>query len=173
MAGVLIIDAVLELYEAADFALWPIAAPPAQRLLSLSGDLSALEVGTAMAVLTGYNGRQRTRGDLGPRDGAAALGRLMSVESVVAPGGLRIRDTVSGVTASRCHQGAAAVWRTGGSGSVCWTARSHGSATTPRRVSSVSDRSCGCGRTRSGRAVRRSNCRRPNSGSFSPPYGSR
>ncbi|WP_369252002.1 hypothetical protein [Streptomyces sp. R41] len=93
-------DAVLETYEAADFTLWPTAAPPADRLLVLSGDLSPLEVGTAMAVLAGYNKTQRKRHDPGPANGLAMLRRLVSVESVVAPGGLRLRDAATGVTVS-------------------------------------------------------------------------
>jgi hypothetical protein len=98
MRGVLIMEPVLETYEAADFALWPTAGPPADRLLVLSGDLSPLEAGTAMAVLAGYNKTQRKRHDPGPADGLAMLRRLVSVESVVAPGGLRLRDPATGVT---------------------------------------------------------------------------
>ncbi|WP_406165143.1 hypothetical protein [Streptomyces sp. NBC_00996] len=94
----LIMEPVLETYEAADFALWTTAGPPADPLLVLSGDLSPLEVGTAMAVLAGYNKTQRKRHDPGPADGLAMLRRLVSVESVVAPGGLRLRDPATGVT---------------------------------------------------------------------------
>ncbi|GGN89101.1 hypothetical protein GCM10011579_083520 [Streptomyces albiflavescens] len=94
----LIMEPVLETYEAADFTLWPTADQPADRLLVLSGDLSPLEVGTAMAVLAGYNKTQRRRHDPGPADGLAMLRRLVSVESVVAPGGLRLQDSATGVT---------------------------------------------------------------------------
>ncbi|MFD4549950.1 hypothetical protein ACFWOX_05100 [Streptomyces sp. NPDC058467] len=90
-------DAVLETYEAADFALWPTAGRPADRLLVLFGDLSPLEVGTAMAVLSGYN-TTHERHDPGPEEDAALLRRLVSVESVTAPGGLRLRDAATGVT---------------------------------------------------------------------------
>ncbi|WP_406327309.1 hypothetical protein [Streptomyces sp. NBC_00203] len=100
MRDVLIMDAVLETYEATDFTLWPTAEQPADRLLALSGDLSPLEVGTAMAVLAGYNQTQHTRDDPGPQDGLALLRRLVSVESVIAPGGLRLRDTATGITVS-------------------------------------------------------------------------
>ncbi|WP_432101201.1 hypothetical protein [Streptomyces sp. WAC 04229] len=48
----LIMEAVLETYDATDFALWPVADSPADHLLALSGRLSVREIGTSMAVLT-------------------------------------------------------------------------------------------------------------------------
>lgn len=95
----LITDAVLETYEAADFALWPIADSPADRLLALSGQLSPREVGTAIAILTNYNKGQRKRGARDPEDAMEQVRRLVTAECLIAPGGLRIRDTVAGVTA--------------------------------------------------------------------------
>ncbi|MFF4098872.1 hypothetical protein [Streptomyces sp. NPDC001903] len=91
-------DAVLETYKAADFTLWPIAEPTADRLVPLSGQLSSQEVGTAMAILTEYNGSSR-RGARASEASLEHVRRLVTAESVVAPGGLRIRDTVTGVTA--------------------------------------------------------------------------
>lgn len=93
-------DAVLETYEARDFALWPVSEPVEDRLLSLSGGLSPRQVGTAMAVLTSYNKGRRTRGERNAGDGGEQVRRLLTAECVVAPGGLRVRDTVTGVTAS-------------------------------------------------------------------------
>ncbi|MCZ4516225.1 hypothetical protein O3Q52_50610 [Streptomyces sp. ActVer] len=95
----LIVDAVLETYVAADFALWPVAESPPDRLLVLSGELSSCELGTAMAVLTDYNKGQRERRPRAPKDSLEQVGRLVATECVVAPGGLRIRDTATGVTA--------------------------------------------------------------------------
>ncbi|WP_245697077.1 hypothetical protein [Streptomyces phaeochromogenes] len=92
-------DAVLETYVAADFDLWPVADSPPGRLLALSGELSSLEVGTAMAVLTSYNKGQRERRPRAPEDSLEQVGRLLATECVIAPGGLRIRDTATGVTA--------------------------------------------------------------------------
>ncbi|MFK0046116.1 hypothetical protein ACIQU4_18790 [Streptomyces sp. NPDC090741] len=94
----LIMDAVLETYKATDFTLWPIAEPSANRLLPLSGQLSSREVGTAMAILTEYNGSSRRRARATEKS-LEQVRRLVTAESVVAPGGLRIRDTVTGVTA--------------------------------------------------------------------------
>ncbi|MEV2232564.1 hypothetical protein AB0H69_28900 [Streptomyces phaeochromogenes] len=92
-------DAVLETYVAADFDLWPVADPPPSRLLALSGELSSREVGTAMAVLTDYNKGQRERRPRPPENSLEQVGRLLATECVIAPGGLRIRDTATGVTA--------------------------------------------------------------------------
>ena len=95
----LIVDAVLETYVAADFALWPVAESPPDRLLALSGELSSRELGTAMAVLTSYNKGQRVRRARAPEDSLEQVGRLLATECVIAPGGLRIRGTATGVTA--------------------------------------------------------------------------
>jgi hypothetical protein len=97
---VLIMDAVLETYQATDVVLWPVAAPPADHLLALSGRMAPAEVGTAIAVLTSSNdGDHEDRGR--SEDGAAdRVGHLMTAERVIAPGGLRLRDTVTGVTVS-------------------------------------------------------------------------
>lgn len=96
--GLLIMDAVVETYEARDFTLWPVSEASEGRLLRLCGDLSSRQVGTAMAVLTRYNLRPRKRGESQAADGVGQLRRLLAAECVVAPGGLRIRDTVTGVT---------------------------------------------------------------------------
>ncbi|MFD7630767.1 hypothetical protein ACFV7Q_32895 [Streptomyces sp. NPDC059851] len=92
-------DAVLETYVAADFALWPVADAPADRLLALSGQLSPREVGTAMAILTDYDEGHDDSGAHAAAHSAERVRRLLTVERVVAPGGLRIRDTATGVTA--------------------------------------------------------------------------
>lgn len=91
-------DAVVETCEAREFALWPVSDPADGRLLRLSGELSSPQVGTVMAVLTGYNNRPRRRSERHTMDGLAMVNRLVTAECVVAPGGLRVRDTDSGVT---------------------------------------------------------------------------
>lgn len=63
----LIMDAVLETYGVTDFVLWPVAESPAAHLLPLSGQLSVREMGTAMAVLTNYNGSESEVGAPAPR----------------------------------------------------------------------------------------------------------
>ncbi|KIF70933.1 hypothetical protein HY68_23795 [Streptomyces sp. AcH 505] len=90
----LIMDAVLETYDAVDFALWPTAAPSADRLLVLSGHLSALEVGTAMAVQTSYTSDDRASD---PEAGIRRIEALLDVDLVMAPGGILLQDTATGV----------------------------------------------------------------------------
>ncbi|MET9822639.1 MULTISPECIES: hypothetical protein [Streptomyces] len=92
-------DAVLETYDATDFALWPVADPPAKHLLSLSGRLSVRETGTAMAVLTSYNKSHHKARARGPEDSTGQVSQLLSTDQVIAPGGIRIQDTSTGVTA--------------------------------------------------------------------------
>ncbi|MFI6144423.1 hypothetical protein [Streptomyces sp. NPDC051109] len=96
----LIMDAVLETYGAGDFSLWPLAEPSADRLLALSGQLSSLQVGTAMAILTNHNQEHGEPGVPAPESSLEQVRRLLAAECAVAPGGLRIRDTATGVTAS-------------------------------------------------------------------------
>ncbi|GAA4904490.1 hypothetical protein GCM10023334_000410 [Nonomuraea thailandensis] len=90
-----IVDVVLETYDAVDFTAWPIAGPSGDRLLALCGQLSPSEVGTAMAVIFSYNAL--------PVEAVAGLTRahleqhLADTGAVTAPGGLRFRDTATGV----------------------------------------------------------------------------
>ncbi|MDX3226148.1 hypothetical protein [Streptomyces sp. ME19-01-6] len=88
-------DAALETYQARDFALWPVAPPRPDGVLLLSGGLSPLEVGTAMAVWAGYN-HDLDPGDPRAADAGALLWRTVEAECTIAPGGLCVRDTVSG-----------------------------------------------------------------------------
>ncbi|KOU24209.1 hypothetical protein ADK52_14625 [Streptomyces sp. WM6372] len=92
-------DAVLETYGATGFTLWPIAEPSVDRLLPLSGQLSPRQVGTAMAILTDYDKEDGEGGVPAPENGAEQIRALVTAECVAAPGGLRIRDTATGVTA--------------------------------------------------------------------------
>ncbi|MGW5738456.1 MULTISPECIES: hypothetical protein [Streptomyces] len=94
----LIMDAILETHGAEGFVLWGVAEPSEERLLRLSGDLSERQVGTAMAVLAEYGKGPRVPGENDARDGMELVRRLVAAECVVAPGGLRVRDTATGVT---------------------------------------------------------------------------
>jgi hypothetical protein len=96
----LIMDAVLETYEATDVVLWPVADPAAVHLLALSGRMAPTESGTAMAVLTSYNDGGHEEREGSEDSAAGRVGHLMTAERVIAPGGLRIRDTATGVTVS-------------------------------------------------------------------------
>ncbi|MFF3762700.1 hypothetical protein ACFYYR_01175 [Streptomyces sp. NPDC001922] len=91
-------DAALETYDARGFALWPVAEPHPAPWLPLSGAMSPAEVGTALAVLTTYNRGER-RSDGAPRNAVEQVRRLTDAECVIAPGGIRVRDTGTGITA--------------------------------------------------------------------------
>ncbi|WP_142146794.1 hypothetical protein [Streptomyces sp. SLBN-31] len=90
---------MLETYSATDFALWPVADPPADHLLALSGLLSVQELGTAMAVLTTYNKSGDEARARGPKDSTEQVNQLLTTDQIIAPGGIRVRDTSTGVTA--------------------------------------------------------------------------
>lgn len=94
----LIIDAVMETYDAVDFTRWPVAAPSEDRLLVLSGEMSLRQVGTAMAVLT--SGHEDDHEAPAPAAVAEAVARrleyLLNVDLVTAPGGIRLKDTTTG-----------------------------------------------------------------------------
>ncbi|PZG18520.1 hypothetical protein C1J01_14810 [Nonomuraea aridisoli] len=89
----IVMDAVLETYDAEGFTAWPIAEPPDDRILALSGGLTPAEVGTAMAVIVAYAGF--------PAEPVADLHltldrHLVEAECLIAPGGVRVTDTVTG-----------------------------------------------------------------------------
>ncbi|GCD45939.1 hypothetical protein [Streptomyces paromomycinus] len=94
----LIIDAVMETYDAVGFVRWPVAAPSEDRLLVLSGEMSLRQVGTAMAVLTsGYEGDREALGTCACAETVARhLEHLLSLDLATAPGGIRLKDTTTG-----------------------------------------------------------------------------
>ncbi|MFI9237245.1 hypothetical protein [Streptomyces sp. NPDC053079] len=99
----LIADAVLETIDVADFALWPVAALPPYGFLALSGRMSMPEVGTAMAILTDYNSGDSDddhglEDDRPASDPAERVRRLITTDHPIARGGVRLRDTGTGVT---------------------------------------------------------------------------
>ncbi|GAA0428792.1 hypothetical protein Acor_70960 [Acrocarpospora corrugata] len=90
-----IVDVVLETYDAVGFTAWPIAEPSADRLLALSGQMSWAEIGTAMAVIFSYNHiSAEPAADLTQ---AHLDDHLAEAEVLIAPGGLRFRDTATNI----------------------------------------------------------------------------
>ncbi|MER6509179.1 hypothetical protein ABT158_20305 [Nonomuraea sp. NPDC001636] len=90
-----IIEVVLETHDAVDFTAWPINERSNDRFLALSGRMSLADVGTAMAVIFSYN-------DLPIMNAAdlteAHLQRHLAERGgLIAPGGLRLRDTTTDV----------------------------------------------------------------------------
>uniref|UniRef100_UPI003F4909FA hypothetical protein n=1 Tax=Nonomuraea sp. CA-252377 TaxID=3240003 RepID=UPI003F4909FA len=88
----IIMDAVLETEADVGFAAWPVAAEARDGVLVLSGRMSRIEVGAAMAVIFDYGGIPTAPiGDL-----HHLLDRhLADAGGLVAPGGLRVRDTTA------------------------------------------------------------------------------
>ena len=90
---VIVAEAVLETYHLAEFTAWPTATPPGDHLLVLSGQMTSAEVGTAIAVIFEYAGIPAApTADLHHRLDQ----HLSEAEALVAPGGLRFRDTSTG-----------------------------------------------------------------------------
>ncbi|MFI0357474.1 hypothetical protein [Actinomadura sp. 9N407] len=89
------VDVVLETYDAMDFTAWPIAGSTGGGLLVLSGQMSAAEVGTAMAVIFSYN--EIPLGPTGELRADLLEERLAETGALIAPGGLRFRDTSTDV----------------------------------------------------------------------------
>ncbi|WP_328374676.1 hypothetical protein OHB13_00400 [Streptomyces sp. NBC_00440] len=93
----LIVNAVLETPDTVDFSFWPVVDLPPYQFMALSGSMSPLEVGTALAMLAGYN--WLANGDDRPlTDAGEAIRHLLETDKVIAPGGLRIHDTRTTVT---------------------------------------------------------------------------
>lgn len=96
LATMVIVDVVMETYDAVDFTAWPIAKPSSDRLLALSGRMSPADVGTAMAVIFSYNNIPVTQAaDLTE---AHLEQHLAEAGALIAPGGLRFLDTTTGVS---------------------------------------------------------------------------
>lgn len=85
-------QAVVSAYHSTPFPHWPVADQPPDDLIVLSGRLAEPEVAKAMAAIAEYN-----RHDLGVPDALSLLRNLSESERVVASGGLRVRDTTTGV----------------------------------------------------------------------------
>jgi hypothetical protein len=106
MAGdndqVIIIEPVIETSDATDFTAWPVSARPGPEDLVLSGELAPTDIGTVIAVIAVYNHDHIT--PPGEEDDHPAPARLIQritqADSLIAPGGLRIRDTSTGLTVS-------------------------------------------------------------------------
>lgn len=93
----LIVNPVLETPGTLAFSFWPMADLPPYRFMALSARMSPLEVGSALAMLTDYNSRDRDD-DRPLADAPEAIRRLLDTDKVIAPGGLRVHDTRTSVT---------------------------------------------------------------------------
>lgn len=96
------IEPVIETLDARGFTAWPVNARSGQESLVLSGDLGPADVGTVMAVIAVYNhSRIAPSGEEGEEPVQARLiQRIAEAGSLIAPGGLRVRDTGTGLAVS-------------------------------------------------------------------------
>lgn len=91
----IIFEPVIETADAREFTAWPTATRDGLGWLALSGDLAPFDIGTVMAVIAVYNhdritppGKEDDR-----RPGPAELiERIVQADSLIAPGGIRVRD---------------------------------------------------------------------------------
>ena len=98
----IIIEPVIETWDARGFTAWPVSAYAGSEDLALSGMLELADIGTAMAVIAVYNQSHiAPPGEQDDRPSPARLiQRIIQAESLIAPGGLRVRDTATGLTVS-------------------------------------------------------------------------
>ncbi|MFJ6050493.1 hypothetical protein [Streptomyces sp. NPDC092307] len=90
---------VLEMYAPEGFDLWPVADIEPFEFLPLGGELSPAAVGAAMMRIADYN-HVDSEDALRSADalGSFLHGLLTREDDVVAPGGLRVIDTSTGVS---------------------------------------------------------------------------
>jgi hypothetical protein len=88
-----ILEAVVETVVAGERPPWPISVPEAERLVRLSGESSAAEVGDVVQQLVLYNSL--------PLAGSApeVIARVIAAENLVLPGGIRARSDSSDLVA--------------------------------------------------------------------------
>jgi hypothetical protein len=112
MAGdndqVIIIEPVIQTSAARGFTAWPVSARTGPGYLALSGELAPADVGTVIAVIAVYNrGRITPPGEEDDDHPAPArlIQRIAQAESLITSGGLRVRDTDTGLTVDPgcCH----------------------------------------------------------------------
>ncbi|MEV4599368.1 hypothetical protein AB0K15_18400 [Amycolatopsis sp. NPDC049253] len=105
---------VVEVLARDGFALWPVCEAGTDGYLALSGELTPLEVGTALMCVAGCN--DVDPGDDGrPPRPADALGSflhgLLTFDSLFAAGGLKVTDTATGVVSWPGCCGGLEEWR--------------------------------------------------------------
>jgi hypothetical protein len=101
---VIILEPVIETYDAKRFGVWPVGTRLDFEGLVLSGELASADVGTVMAVIAVCNGIAPYGEEDEHLSPAELIQRIIQTEedadSLWAPGGLRVRDTATGLTVS-------------------------------------------------------------------------
>jgi hypothetical protein len=97
---VIVMRPVLEVYPPDGFALWPVAEAMPSGFLALSGELTPLEVGSAVMSIARSNDIDPEHDDRPPRPAdplGSFLHGLLTVDSLFVAGGLRVTDSATGV----------------------------------------------------------------------------
>ncbi|MEV7553617.1 hypothetical protein AB0N89_28720 [Amycolatopsis sp. NPDC089917] len=92
---------VLEVHASDDFGLWPVTDVESFGYLALSGELTPLEVGTAVMHIAVCNDIDPEGDDRPPRPAdplGSFLHGLLTFDTLFAAGGLRVADSATGVT---------------------------------------------------------------------------
>lgn len=100
LPGVIVIQPVLEIHASDGFTLWPVAASRPYGVLPLSGALDPAEVGTAVMRIADCNNIDPEDDDRPPRPAdplGGFLHGLLTMDDLLASGGLRITDTATGI----------------------------------------------------------------------------
>lgn len=98
---VIVLQPVLEVSDPAGFTLWPVAGIEPYGFLPLSGALAPTEVGTAVMSIAAHNDAVPAADDHPPRPAdplGSFLHGLLTMDDLLASGGLRVTDTATGVT---------------------------------------------------------------------------
>ena len=124
----IIIEPVIETRDAEGFTAWPVGAHPDPEGLALSGALAPADVGTAMAVIAVYNKIVPSGEKEDERPSPAHLIQCIAqADCLIAPGGLRVRDTTTGLTVSpgcRCGLETWQEWNHVAAGQAPWLGHS-------------------------------------------------
>ncbi|SDI74385.1 hypothetical protein SAMN05192558_12038 [Actinokineospora alba] len=88
----LILEPVIETFGTRHFSCWPVA-DPSDGFVRLSAEMTAAEIGVAVAALVPHE----VADDL-PQDPVKLLRGIIGAQDLIAPGGLRARDAGTGVS---------------------------------------------------------------------------
>jgi hypothetical protein len=92
-----VIEPVIEVFGLGGFLAWPVGAGPSPRFMALSGELALADVGTVMAVIAVYNQFASASEEDEQPSPARLIQLIAQADPLVAPGGLRVRDSAAGL----------------------------------------------------------------------------
>ena len=95
---VMVMQPVLEIFAADDFTLWPVGEHKSYGYLVLNGELTPVEVGTAVMRIADYNGfePEEEHGPCPTDPLGTFLHGLLTMPDLLAAGGFRVTDNATG-----------------------------------------------------------------------------